>query len=136
MNDKPTTHFGYRDVPTADKQKLVGQVFTSVASNYDRMNDLMSFGMHRLWKRHFVATSGVRAGDRVAVVGAGGIAVDLAHLLVEVASGVRPGQAAPGTERDHTERFLATNALASGVLGPAAQPPSPARRVTVMRRAG
>ena len=65
MDESPTTHFGYRDVPEADKAKLVGEVFTSVARNYDVMNDLMSFGAHRLWKRYFVATSGVRNGDRV-----------------------------------------------------------------------
>ncbi|WP_346950408.1 class I SAM-dependent methyltransferase, partial [Dyella sp.] len=59
-----TTHFGFRDVPVGDKQKLVGRVFTSVAGSYDLMNDLMSFGVHRLWKRHFVAISGVRKGDR------------------------------------------------------------------------
>ena len=45
-----TTHFGFRDVPVGDKQKLVGQVFTSVARSYDLMNDLMSFGVHRVWK--------------------------------------------------------------------------------------
>ncbi|HJR10863.1 MAG TPA: class I SAM-dependent methyltransferase, partial [Rhodanobacteraceae bacterium] len=61
----PTTHFGYREVPVAEKQKLVGSVFSSVAGKYDVMNDLMSFGVHRLWKRHFVATSGIRKGDRV-----------------------------------------------------------------------
>jgi len=55
-----TTHFGFRDVPVAQKQKLVGQVFSSVARNYDLMNDLMSFGIHRLWKRYFVGTSGVK----------------------------------------------------------------------------
>ena len=51
MNEQPqnTTHFGFRDVPVGDKQKLVGQVFTSVARSYDLMNDLMSFGVHRLW---------------------------------------------------------------------------------------
>jgi demethylmenaquinone methyltransferase / 2-methoxy-6-polyprenyl-1,4-benzoquinol methylase len=67
----PTTHFGFRDVPVGDKQKLVGQVFTSVARSYDLMNDLMSFGVHRLWKRHFVAVSGVRkpvVGDEGEVV--------------------------------------------------------------------
>jgi demethylmenaquinone methyltransferase/2-methoxy-6-polyprenyl-1,4-benzoquinol methylase len=63
--DKPTTHFGYRDVPVTEKQSLVGEVFTSVASRYDVMNDLMSLGLHRLWKRHFVATANVRKGDRV-----------------------------------------------------------------------
>lgn len=75
-----TTHFGYREVPTEQKQKLVGEVFTSVAGKYDLMNDLMSFGVHRFWKRHFVATSGVRAGDRVLDL-AGGTG-DIAALLL------------------------------------------------------
>ena len=79
---EPTTHFGYREVPLAEKQRLVGQVFTSVARNYDLMNDLMSFGVHRLWKRFFVATSGVRAGDRVLDL-AGGTG-DIAALLLPV----------------------------------------------------
>ncbi|HET7370201.1 MAG TPA: bifunctional demethylmenaquinone methyltransferase/2-methoxy-6-polyprenyl-1,4-benzoquinol methylase UbiE [Gammaproteobacteria bacterium] len=77
-----TTHFGFRDVPTAAKQKLVGQVFTSVAKNYDLMNDLMSFGIHRLWKRHFVAMSGIRKGDKVLDL-AGGTG-DIAALLKPV----------------------------------------------------
>lgn len=75
-----TTHFGYREVLVAEKQKLVGDVFSSVASKYDVMNDLMSFGIHRLWKRHFVATSGVRVGDRVLDL-AGGTG-DIAALLL------------------------------------------------------
>ena len=82
MDTQKTTHFGFRDVPVADKQKLVGQVFTSVASSYDLMNDLMSFGIHRLWKRHFVAVSGVRRGDRVLDL-AGGTG-DIAALLKPV----------------------------------------------------
>ena len=76
-----TTHFGFRDVPVADKRRLVGEVFTSVAGEYDRMNDLMSVGVHRLWKRHFVATSGVRRGDVVLDL-AGGTG-DVAALLAE-----------------------------------------------------
>lgn len=76
-----TTHFGFREVPAADKQRLVGQVFTSVAAKYDLMNDLMSFGIHRIWKRYFVATSGVRRGDRVLDL-AGGTG-DIASLLQE-----------------------------------------------------
>jgi len=75
-----TTHFGYRDVPVAEKQKLVGRVFTSVAAKYDLMNDLMSFGVHRLWKRWFAATSGVRAGD--AVLDLAGGTGDIAALLL------------------------------------------------------
>lgn len=60
-----TTHFGYRKVPATEKSALVRGVFDSVAGSYDLMNDLMSLGVHRLWKRHFVATSGVGMGDHV-----------------------------------------------------------------------
>lgn len=83
MNDPhdQTTHFGFRDVAVADKKKLVGEVFSSVASKYDLMNDLMSMGVHRLWKRYFVGTSGVRRGDRVLDL-AGGTG-DIAVLLQE-----------------------------------------------------
>lgn len=77
------THFGYRDVPAAEKAKLVDGVFTSVASKYDVMNDLMSLGIHRLWKRHFVATSGVRAGDTVLDLagGTGDIAIAMSRAV-------------------------------------------------------
>ena len=76
-----TTHFGYREVPTAEKQKLVGEVFSSVAGKYDLMNDLMSLGIHRVWKRYFVATAQVKPGDRVLDL-AGGTG-DIAALLRE-----------------------------------------------------
>jgi len=83
MSDSPreqgTTHFGFREVPTAQKQKLVGEVFSSVAGNYDLMNDLMSLGIHRVWKRYFVATAQVAKGDRVLDL-AGGTG-DIAALL-------------------------------------------------------
>jgi demethylmenaquinone methyltransferase / 2-methoxy-6-polyprenyl-1,4-benzoquinol methylase len=58
------THFGYRDVPVAQKAKLVGEVFTSVASKYDIMNDVMSGGMHRLWKHHFLELANVPKAAR------------------------------------------------------------------------
>ena len=74
-----TTHFGFRDVPVGEKQKLVGQVFSSVAGNYDLMNDLMSLGVHRVWKRYFVGTAQVKKGDRVLDL-AGGTG-DIAALL-------------------------------------------------------
>ncbi len=74
-----TTHFGFRDVPKAEKQKLVAGVFSSVAHNYDLMNDLMSLGIHRVWKRYFVATAQVKRGDRVLDL-AGGTG-DIALLL-------------------------------------------------------
>ncbi len=80
MDEKSTTHFGYRDVPVAEKQKLVGRVFTSVAAKYDLMNDLMSLGVHRLWKRWFAETSGIRAGD--AVLDLAGGTGDIAALLL------------------------------------------------------
>jgi demethylmenaquinone methyltransferase / 2-methoxy-6-polyprenyl-1,4-benzoquinol methylase len=59
------TDFGYREVAPEEKTRLVGRVFTSVAKKYDVMNDLMSLGIHRLWKRHFVHTCGIRPGDRL-----------------------------------------------------------------------
>lgn len=59
------TDFGYREVAPEEKTRLVGKVFTSVARRYDIMNDLMSMGIHRLWKRHFVHSCGIRPGDRL-----------------------------------------------------------------------
>src|ERR1700712_1799487 len=55
---KATAPFGYRDVPESDKQELVREVFSSVADRYDLMNDLMSGGVHRLWKDAMVARLG------------------------------------------------------------------------------
>ncbi len=65
MEPSETTHFGYQKVAAGDKARKVAGVFDSVASQYDLMNDLMSLGAHRLWKRFAVNISGVRAGDRV-----------------------------------------------------------------------
>ncbi|HIY71131.1 MAG TPA: bifunctional demethylmenaquinone methyltransferase/2-methoxy-6-polyprenyl-1,4-benzoquinol methylase UbiE [Candidatus Luteimonas excrementigallinarum] len=76
-----TTHFGFRDVPVGEKQKLVGQVFSSVAGSYDLMNDLMSLGIHRIWKRYFTATALVKPGDRV---------LDLAGGTGDIAALLRP----------------------------------------------
>jgi len=58
-----TTHFGYQSVPADDKAQLVRGVFDSVASRYDVMNDLMSAGLHRLWKRFTIDQAAVRPGD-------------------------------------------------------------------------
>jgi demethylmenaquinone methyltransferase/2-methoxy-6-polyprenyl-1,4-benzoquinol methylase len=66
-----TTHFGYREVPEQEKAARVGEVFRSVAPSYDVMNDLMSLGLHRLWKRFALELSGVRAGSRVLDVASG-----------------------------------------------------------------
>jgi demethylmenaquinone methyltransferase/2-methoxy-6-polyprenyl-1,4-benzoquinol methylase len=74
-----TTDFGYQQVPEDEKSRRVAGVFDSVASRYDLMNDLMSAGLHRLWKRFAVAQSFVRPGARVLDV-AGGTG-DLARLF-------------------------------------------------------
>jgi len=66
-----TTHFGYQEVPEGEKAKRVGAVFESVAPRYDLMNDLMSLGLHRLWKRFALEMSGVREGSRVLDVASG-----------------------------------------------------------------
>jgi demethylmenaquinone methyltransferase/2-methoxy-6-polyprenyl-1,4-benzoquinol methylase len=75
------THFGYQDVEESEKAGRVADVFHSVASRYDVMNDLMSAGMHRAWKAFAVARSGVRAGSRVLDVAGG--SGDLALALAE-----------------------------------------------------
>jgi demethylmenaquinone methyltransferase/2-methoxy-6-polyprenyl-1,4-benzoquinol methylase len=64
-NTKSTTHFGYTEVPVNEKAQRVADVFHSVASKYDVMNDLMSFGMHRLWKRFTIGEAKVRPGQVV-----------------------------------------------------------------------
>ena len=74
-----STHFGFQQVDEQDKARRVGAVFDSVASRYDLMNDLMSAGLHRIWKRAALERSGVRPGDRVLDV-AGGTG-DLSRLF-------------------------------------------------------
>ena len=78
-----STHFGYRTVSEFEKDRLVGQVFESVSNQYDLMNDLMSFGIHRIWKRLAVAYSGVRANSAVLDVagGTGDLSVAFAKKL-------------------------------------------------------
>jgi demethylmenaquinone methyltransferase/2-methoxy-6-polyprenyl-1,4-benzoquinol methylase len=65
------THFGYQQVDEDQKARRVGEVFSSVAPSYDLMNDLMSLGLHRIWKRFAIEMSGVRAGSRVLDVASG-----------------------------------------------------------------
>lgn len=74
-----TTHFGYRDVAVDEKASLVRGVFDSVAGKYDLMNDLMSMGVHRLWKRHFISISNIQPGQSVLDL-AGGTG-DIAALI-------------------------------------------------------
>ena len=80
-NTSTQTHFGFRNVKTSEKAGLVKDVFSSVAEHYDLMNDLMSFGIHGLWKRFAVSQSGLRKGDRVLDVAGG--SGDLSRLFAD-----------------------------------------------------
>ncbi|MCL2875088.1 MAG: bifunctional demethylmenaquinone methyltransferase/2-methoxy-6-polyprenyl-1,4-benzoquinol methylase UbiE [Betaproteobacteria bacterium] len=73
-----TTHFGFQTVAEELKQKKVAGVFSSVAQKYDMMNDVMSFGLHRLWKAFTIQLAGVREGDRVLDVAGGTADLSLA----------------------------------------------------------
>ena len=104
MSEK-TTDFGYQSVPEGDKAKHVAGVFDSVAPRYDLMNDLMSGGLHRMWKRFAVEASGVRPGERVLDI-AGGTG-DLARLFTRrvgpqgevVLTDINPGMLRHGRDR-------------------------------------
>lgn len=77
------THFGYQQVPLEEKARKVADVFHSVAGKYDLMNDLMSFGIHRLWKRYTIELSGVKKGQRVLDIagGTGDLASRFARMV-------------------------------------------------------
>ena len=77
MNKK--THFGYKEINIDEKAKQVGGVFTSVANSYDVMNDAMSIGLHRLWKRILVEIAGIKDNDVVLDIAAG--TGDIAKLI-------------------------------------------------------
>jgi demethylmenaquinone methyltransferase/2-methoxy-6-polyprenyl-1,4-benzoquinol methylase len=83
MKEKGTTHFGYEEVAVEEKAGRVRQVFDSVATKYDLMNDLMSFGIHRLWKRFAVELAAIRPGQRVLDLasGTGDLAARFAELV-------------------------------------------------------
>ena len=78
-----TTHFGYQQVSEKEKAKKVDDVFSSVATRYDLMNDVMSFGMHRLWKRFAIDMAGLKEGMRVLDVasGSGDLALAMARKV-------------------------------------------------------
>ena len=81
-DQKKTTHFGYQEVPVDEKVGRVAEVFHSVAAKYDVMNDLMSGGIHRLWKRITIESSGARAGQQILDI-AGGTG-DLTRRFAEI----------------------------------------------------
>ena len=83
MSEKNTTHFGYKEVDKDAKAGMVADVFHSVASRYDLMNDLMSGGIHRIWKRFTIELSGVRKGNAVLDIagGTGDLAARFADIV-------------------------------------------------------
>ncbi len=111
------THFGYETVAETEKAKRVEGVFSSVAQKYDVMNDLMSAGLHRLWKAFTIQVSAVRTGDRVLDV-AGGTA-DLSSAFAR-----RVGPTGEVWLTDINNAMLTRGRdrlLDEGVLGPVAQ---------------
>jgi demethylmenaquinone methyltransferase / 2-methoxy-6-polyprenyl-1,4-benzoquinol methylase len=87
MSDNATTHFGFQDVPEADKAGMVHGVFSRVASKYDVMNDLMSVGIHRIWKDAMMDWLAPRSGQRLLDV-AGGTG-DVAFRFLKRAPGAQ-----------------------------------------------
>ena len=83
MSDKERTHFGFKEVDKEAKASMVADVFHSVASRYDLMNDLMSVGIHRIWKRFTIELSGVRKGHSVLDIagGTGDLAARFADIV-------------------------------------------------------
>ncbi|MCL4165478.1 UNVERIFIED_CONTAM: hypothetical protein GTU68_032784, partial [Idotea baltica] len=116
MSDKET-HFGFQSVKEEEKQKKVGEVFHSVAQKYDNMNDVMSAGMHRLWKRFTVNTSGIKAGDSVLDIAGG--SGDLSKLFSQ-----KVGASGQVVLTDINASMLAVgrdNMIDAGLKVPAAQ---------------
>jgi demethylmenaquinone methyltransferase/2-methoxy-6-polyprenyl-1,4-benzoquinol methylase len=111
------THFGFEQVPPGEKARKVAGVFASVAPKYDLMNDLMSLGLHRLWKAFAVELAGVRAGHRVLDIAGG--SGDLARAFAR-----RAGPAGEVWLTDINRAMLAVGRdrlLDEGVILPVAQ---------------
>jgi demethylmenaquinone methyltransferase/2-methoxy-6-polyprenyl-1,4-benzoquinol methylase len=117
-----TTDFGYQQVPVGEKAKRVRAVFESVAGNYDLMNDLMSAGTHRLWKRFALAQTGLRPGQRALDVAGGtgdlsaGMCKQVGEQGLVVLTDINPAMLAEGrdamTDRGHVTnvRYSLANA--------------------------
>ncbi len=84
MSDKEqTTHFGFQEVPLSEKRNKVAEVFHSVADKYDIMNDLMSAGVHRLWKKATISTANAKRGDTILDLagGTGDLALQFSRIV-------------------------------------------------------
>lgn len=109
-----TTDFGYREVPVAEKAARVRAVFESVAGNYDLMNDLMSVGAHRVWKRFTLSQTGLRPGQRALDVAGGtgdlaaGMAARVGPTGLVVLSDINPAMLAQGRDA-LTDRGIVAN---------------------------
>jgi demethylmenaquinone methyltransferase/2-methoxy-6-polyprenyl-1,4-benzoquinol methylase len=105
MSDPKTTDFGFEEVPWAEKARRVRGVFDSVADKYDVMNDLMSVGVHRLWKSFTLSQTGLKPGDRALDVagGTGDLAAGMARQVGEkglvILSDINEGMLARGRDR-------------------------------------
>jgi len=108
-DSQQTTHFGFQEVPVTEKAERVADVFHSVAEHYDIMNDLMSLGVHRLWKRFTLGLCVLRPGQKVLDVAAGTGDLSLDHAQKVGAEGlvvmtdINPSMLAKGRDRllDH-----------------------------------
>src|SRR5580765_287000 len=109
---RPTTDFGFERVPLAEKARRVRDVFDSVAEHYDLMNDLMSAGTHRLWKRFTLALANLRPGQRALDVagGSGDLAAGMARQVgsrgLVVLSDINAAMLARGRDRLIDEGFV------------------------------
>ncbi|MEO0393733.1 MAG: class I SAM-dependent methyltransferase, partial [Pseudomonadota bacterium] len=119
--DNDQTHFGYQSVSADQKTRLVSDVFASVAENYDIMNDVMSGGVHRLWKARFVRGLGLRPGMRVLDLagGTGDIGFAIAEQLLRRAArdGQDNGHQPPVTICDINPAMLAVGRDRAGDRG-------------------
>lgn len=83
--DRPITHFGFQSIPTEEKESLVRSVFSSVAGSYDTMNDVMSLGIHRLWKDTLITRMG--PGPQTRLLDVAGGTGDIAFRFLKAANG-------------------------------------------------
>jgi demethylmenaquinone methyltransferase/2-methoxy-6-polyprenyl-1,4-benzoquinol methylase len=127
------THFGFETVPESEKAKRVRGVFDSVADRYDLMNDLMSLGLHRVWKSYTVAVANARPGDRVLDIAAG-----TGDLTRAFARRVGPAGLVLHTDineamlRRGRDRLVDDGVLAPSVLADAQALPFPAASVDIV----